>query len=487
MKGLKLPKVPDLASVNVLVSATRARLGGGKKAAAEPPPAPPPTGVIVTEESSAATVFTFTPLCCVCLPSCRRLRVAVTPEAGVFRSEGLTCFAADAHESFAWQDVVLLRGVGGGRRGIVLLAFFLASALVGVAAALSVKTSQEGTGVGAGAGLFLVLLVMWLLMRGSTLRALTQAAGEHVLAPSDAGHGVSPGELDKVLRACAAAWTAVRGSPSGAEADPSVMCPKPTVGSRVANIFCGTSEELNARSGGLLVVQKMKGFLRLPLLTSVDTCAFYASSVRYTILETGNRTLKGLQFALLPLALAALLIRVPQICNSSEAAPCTGPIAGAVVAGLLLLIRWFLSLKVALTMNLGDPAGLQPSVMLPSLTCAAAHKGVLAAMLGEPVEAAQEAQAPPLPTVNIVGRESTGSHIELTVGPSLTSIKVTDGATSSMQKFLCQMCLSSTEYTCRTSDLLFASTSRTDLINTLLASLVASAAVIAIAVIVNSR
>ena len=486
MKGLKLPnlKVPELSSVNVLVGATRA--GGGKKEAAEAPPAPPPTAII-TEESAAATVFTFTPLCCVCLPSCRRLRVSVTPGAGVFRSEGLTCFASDAHESFAWQDVVLLRGVGGGRRGIVLLAFFLASAVVGAVAALSVKTSQEGTGVGVGGGVFLVLLGMWLLMRSSSLRALTQAAGEHVLAPSDAGHGVSPGELDKVLRACAAAWTAAHGSPSGAEADPTIMSASPTVGSRVASIPCGTSEELNARGGGLLVVQKMKGFLRLPLLTSVDTCAFYASSVRYTMLTTGNRTLNGLRFALLPIVLAVLFNRVPQMCNSTEAAPCTGPIAGAAVLGLLLLIRWFLSLKVELTMNLGDCAGLQPRVLLPSLTCAAAHKGVLAAMLGEPVEAAQEAQVSPLPTVNIVGRDGTGSHIELTVGPSLTSIKVTTGATSSLQKFLCQLCLASTEYTCRTSDILFASTSRTDLINTLLASLVMGAIVIAIAVIINSK
>ena len=108
-------------------------------------------------------------------------------------------------------------------------------------------------------------------------------------------------------------------------------------------------------------------------------------------------------------------------------------------------------------------------------------------MLGEPVEAAQEAQVSPLPTVNIVGRDGTGSHIELTVGPSLTSIKVTTGATSSLQKFLCQLCLASTEYTCRTSDILFASTSRTDLINTLLASLVMGAIVIAIAVIINSK
>ena len=493
-----MPTKLDFSGVNALFSATRAQSGkkapspslsgkGRRASQAGSAAAAPAVAVLVTEESAAATVFTFTPKCCICLPSCRRHRVVVTADAGVFRSEGLNCLAADAHESFAWRDVVLLRSVAGGRQGLVLAAFFIAAVLVGLAAALSVKAKQADTGAGVGVAVFLVLAGVWLLMRSASLRALTLAAGEHVLAPSNAGFDVSPGELKKALRACAAAWSAARGGggPSGKDADPTAPCASPTAHTRLVNTIAGTSHELSARAGGLLVVQKSAGFLRLPLITTLDTSAFFASAVRYTALATGNRTLPGFALALAPVLLAVLLSEAPQACNASKEAPCSAPIACAAVLGVLLLLRWYFSLQVTLTMNLGDPAGLQPWVRLPQLEYAGAHAGVLAALLGGEHEA--PGAPPPPPAVSVTGRDFRGNHVELTVGPALTSIKVTIGTSSSLQRFLCQTCLATEEHTCRTRSILFASTSRTDLINTLLASLVLCALVIAIVVIIDSR
>jgi len=307
---------------------------------------------------------------------------------------------------------------------------------------------------------FLISIIFWTLNRKAFFAAFTSSVDGEYLSPLL----TSPSKAEKALKTGAQAWVTAMGGPPVEATDPfnppSDALPSSNTHVRACMCIPVGDDTLTGRAGengkDLFVTRVVRGFLSIPLFSSMITDAFFSRDLRFIKRDAGGRKL-SLLLLFFGIALLGFLGDAGFLGNRFDI-----EYFGVYVGGLgvFLLVWWFFQTRIFLrfsfTPSVFTEVNLPVSRAGPIFeeVCKSFSRG---GMVGSSTNSgASKYPSSPSPPLNLAGSASDGSMIELQVDTQLTRIKNYRGAKGIVTKFLCALCSGEEEWVVRTRDIQFA-------------------------------